>query len=1010
MSSFSSLKTAIANAIKQNGNQEITGNLLQGILLSIVETLGDSAINTLETGLSSEATARSNADTQLNNLITGVKNNIDNGYVYAGIAIPTTSPVSGKVFYIATKAGTYTNLGGLSVTEGITILKYNGSTWSKEQVIYGDGGVYDVTAQNGGATFASLEALLGSDSLSTLIPTAVRKGGMSIKFVQTSDNKYVQYRFLLSGSFTDEQFAKISNWVSDECEQGLNLFNSALSNGIGCTPTTVGQVTELWRYTSSAYKHCEISIGENVTFSINSCGNTNRPALLFLDKDDKILEGSIFSETSYNYAYGQYTTPVGCRRMVVNFITSQINNPYIYINTEDYIKYNVSNSKVLLKSTNKIQAFTASNSIRIPTPFTIYAGSEVVEFADNSNHYIELAKVGSTNYGVVCYDSAHEVLKMVASDAFDVSYNILFSFNEDVPSLSLPEDMYVYNNKVAKKEYMFDYLVSSNPTEDVDIECKGTTVNIKFPARNLRIYDQYGSYVVGNTSEQTYTLGILQALVYIKSTNTVDVVNINEVTDEHIVLFRYGYSSMDGLLSSFLFRKIEKVGFNDYTGFIKDTNGVTVGSNIGDVATMTKYTSNNYKHLIFEAKAGTEIYYMGRGEGTRTPIAFVDKDTKVILAGSIVGSGTQYAAGIYKAPSDCLVVINAVILNKYQLYIKGLDNELFNDYVKGLVLNANDFIESNYNKERDKLQVLKSNSDLTLAHFSDIHDDGVAVDSIMGLLNKGNFVDDVLHTGDNVAHKFSDGISNLASATDWGNILNVVGNHDGAVLSDGSYVWNGEPVKNVYDLLFAPYISNWGVTQPTGAATNGYCYYYKDYASKVRMIVINESYWDNTQKTWFEGLLADALTQGLAVVGVKHSRLGFDSEPILCSFNNRFKDADKIFNVAEARTAVDSFIENGGEFICWLAGHGHVDNVIKYTNNNRLQIAVLIGTSNRAHLTNDTPKIDGTEFETLFNIVGFNTTNKLIKVGRIGACLDKFARKCDCMCIDYTTGDVIYDK
>lgn len=189
MSSFSSLETAIRSAIKQNGNQEITGNLLQEILLSVVDVLGNTAINNLETGLSNEtttrsnadttlqnnitaeatarqnadttlqnninsetnarqnadstlqtninneATARQNADTQLNNLITGIKNNIDNGYVYAGIATSSSVPVTGKVFYIAVQAGTYTNFGGQEVTQGINILKYNGSAWSQEQVI-----------------------------------------------------------------------------------------------------------------------------------------------------------------------------------------------------------------------------------------------------------------------------------------------------------------------------------------------------------------------------------------------------------------------------------------------------------------------------------------------------------------------------------------------------------------------------------------------------------------------------------------------------------------------------------------------------------------------------------------------------------------------------------------------------------------------------------------------------------------------------------------------------------
>ena len=54
--------------------------------------------------------------------------------------------------------------------------------------------IYDVTTNNNGATFDSLSALLSSENLSTLIPSTVRCGGMSIRFVQSSDNKYVQYR------------------------------------------------------------------------------------------------------------------------------------------------------------------------------------------------------------------------------------------------------------------------------------------------------------------------------------------------------------------------------------------------------------------------------------------------------------------------------------------------------------------------------------------------------------------------------------------------------------------------------------------------------------------------------------------------------------------------------------------------------------------------------------------------------------------------------------------------
>lgn len=135
MADFTALKTTIQTYIKQNGNEEITGDILQEVLLAMVETMGDSAINDLVTDLSGEVTARQNADTTLGNSIQAIHDAIDNGYVYAGIATPTGTPVSGKVFYFAVTAGTYTNFGGLTVTQGINILKYNGSAWSVVQVV-----------------------------------------------------------------------------------------------------------------------------------------------------------------------------------------------------------------------------------------------------------------------------------------------------------------------------------------------------------------------------------------------------------------------------------------------------------------------------------------------------------------------------------------------------------------------------------------------------------------------------------------------------------------------------------------------------------------------------------------------------------------------------------------------------------------------------------------------------------------------------------------------------------
>ncbi len=98
MSNYNNLKTTIDANIKQNGNQEITGPILNSVLNQMVNILGT-------------------------------------GYQFAGIATldPATDPGTpdAKVFYIANGKGTYTNFGGLEVTEDEVVVLYWDSAWHK---------------------------------------------------------------------------------------------------------------------------------------------------------------------------------------------------------------------------------------------------------------------------------------------------------------------------------------------------------------------------------------------------------------------------------------------------------------------------------------------------------------------------------------------------------------------------------------------------------------------------------------------------------------------------------------------------------------------------------------------------------------------------------------------------------------------------------------------------------------------------------------------------------------
>lgn len=95
MAYWTTLKAAIADAIKTNGNQEITGAVLKNTLNSIVNAVGENA-------------------------------------TFVGVAIPTTNPGApdGPVFYFASEAGIYSNFGGLELEKGLSVIIYNGSKWA----------------------------------------------------------------------------------------------------------------------------------------------------------------------------------------------------------------------------------------------------------------------------------------------------------------------------------------------------------------------------------------------------------------------------------------------------------------------------------------------------------------------------------------------------------------------------------------------------------------------------------------------------------------------------------------------------------------------------------------------------------------------------------------------------------------------------------------------------------------------------------------------------------------
>lgn len=97
MGNYEQLKQAVSDVIKKNGNQEITGAIMQNTLLSIISTVGSNA-------------------------------------TFAGIATPTTNPGTPdqNIFYIASENGTYPNFGGVVLKDEVVIFSNENGVWNKK--------------------------------------------------------------------------------------------------------------------------------------------------------------------------------------------------------------------------------------------------------------------------------------------------------------------------------------------------------------------------------------------------------------------------------------------------------------------------------------------------------------------------------------------------------------------------------------------------------------------------------------------------------------------------------------------------------------------------------------------------------------------------------------------------------------------------------------------------------------------------------------------------------------
>ena len=295
---------------------------------------------------------------------------------------------------------------------------------------------------------------------------------------------------------------------------------------------------------------------------------------------------------------------------------------------------------------------------------------------------------------------------------------------------------------------------------------------------------------------------------------------------------------------------------------------------------------------------------------------------------------------------------------------------------------------------------------LQFVHCSDIHAALPLWNRMAEYVNHyRDYIAFVLHTGDYVGN-YQGAWTDLYAqgAPCCRPILNCVGNHD-------TYAHNTlkkepfrlAPPEDTHALLFN-HTDGWDVTfAPLPSPMS----YYRDFpGSGIRLIVLDLYYRVEEQKTWLRGLLDEAREKNISVITAAHTATDRITRPADTTFQTLpdYGIAGGQDTLSPFETDIAAFIAAGGQHICHLGGHRHVD-WFGHTDAGVLNILVECGTDWNGWT--DGLRAKNARNWDCFNVFCADTVLGLVKLVRIGDCSDHFLRLKHALCYDYRRRKVI---
>lgn len=363
MGNYEQLKQAVSDVIKTNGNQEITGEILQSALLSIISIVGENS-------------------------------------TFAGIAVPETNPGTPdqNVFYIASQPGNYSNFGSIKLVDQVLILTNKNGYWVK----------FD-TGITTAAKVTELEAR--SNANSAYIKLTLEYIGVDMPYMIEVGKKY---KLTYNGDISNYMSNSIYGYTSEGVKEQVTTLNSSKSqvfstqkyyqririgfNGVidrtKAMYVLIEDVSEVESLEAEEYKRdvlltnnapSEISIElhNNKYFDyLFTEQNSNNFNCFKVDVSQYVNQYILLDAYCFGNSYAAKSAITDENNKVIRYVSNEgilpkyvfipIKSKYLYISNRKYndIKFNKIGSKVLSVNTPKLYSVDSTPTLLDTRHFT----------------------------------------------------------------------------------------------------------------------------------------------------------------------------------------------------------------------------------------------------------------------------------------------------------------------------------------------------------------------------------------------------------------------------------------------------------------------------------------------------------------------------------------------------------------------------------------------------------------------------------------------------------------